>query len=145
MAMTIFAIGSLMIIPTIFAWVHANNLSMQRDGAGRIMESESAGLSQMAADQDPWTNTTNTAGNYDAARSTLAGISPSSLNDLGTAPGFSTPISRPSLGMTASVSYAVVGITDSGGNLLSRVMRLRVSWNGPDGSTYAEERLLQRQ
>jgi len=143
-AMAVFAIGSLMVIPTIFAWVQANNLSLQRDAAGRIMDSQSAGLSQMAPDQAPWTDIVNTAGNYQAARGILDSLTPSGLTDLGTAAGFATPVSRPSLGMTASVTYAVVGITDSGGNMLSRVMRLRVSWNGPAGSTHAEERLLQR-
>ncbi len=136
-ALTVFAIGTLMIVPTIFAWVQANNVSMQRDAAGRVLESRAADLSQMAPDVSPWTNQAGTADDSSQARGHLTAITASDLNDLGS-------VARPDVGLNASVKYAVVGITDSGGNLLSRVMRLRVEWDGPGGNRLAEEQWLQR-
>ncbi|MFA9461837.1 type IV pilus modification PilV family protein [Thiohalorhabdus sp. Cl-TMA] len=143
-ALTIFAIGTLMIVPTMFTWVRANSVSLQRDEAVRILQSQVAHLSQMSVDQAPWTDISNTASNYSQARDLLDGMSESALTDLGTASGFSTPVSTPSVGMTASVSYGVVGIVDAGGNTLSQVMRLRITWDGPAGSQLAEERLVER-
>lgn len=143
-AMTIFAIGALMIVPSMFAWVGANTISLQRDEAMLILDAHDAELDQMGVDRAPWDDVTTPVDDYDAARTQLDGMSPSSLTDIGTAPNFSTPIHRPDVSMTASVNYAVVAITDSGGNQISRVMRLRVGWNGPAGGSHAEERLLQR-
>jgi len=143
-ALTIFAIGTLMIVPTLFTWVQANSVSLQRDEAARMLESQVAHLAQMGPNQAPWTNVSNTAANFSQARTILDGMASSAMTDLGTAAGFATPLNRPSVGMTASVSYGVVGITDAGGNMLSRVMRLRIAWQGPAGNQLAEERLVQR-
>jgi type II secretory pathway pseudopilin PulG len=143
-AMVVFAVGVLMLLPSMFAWTRANTVSMQRDEIVRMMESEAAYLQQMGGGQLPWTNNINTAPNYSQALNTLDGLGTGALTDLGTAPGFNTPLISQNAGVTASALYAVVAITDSGGNVVSNVMRLQFQWQGPTGRTLSNQTIIQR-
>ena len=143
-ALTVFALGTLMILPSMFAWTRANSVSMQRDEVVRMLGSESAYLQQMDQGRNPWTNTVNTAPNLSQALGVLNGLGTGALTDMGTAPDFTTPLQSQAVGVSASALYGVVAITDSGGNVLSRVMRLQLQWQGPAGRPLSKETIIQR-
>lgn len=144
-AMTLFAIGALMLVPTMFAWVEANNLSMQKDEMSRILDSHRGTIRYMDWDHAVWDTTVSpsTAEGFSSARNILDSAS---LNDLGSISGFQTSVELGDMGVTASVRYGVVAITDSDGNVFSKLMRLQGSWQGQGraGNQRTEERLVQK-
>lgn len=135
-AMTIFAIGTIMIVPTMFAWVRANTVSIQRDQAARILGRAADTLAQQGWSSSEW-STANTASSLnDAIQSELD--NPSYTNWV------SYTASEVPYDAPTDVGYAVVGVNNSIGQEILRVMKLRIEWTGPIGNTLQETRLIQR-
>ena len=135
--MTIFAIGAVMVVPTMFAWVRANAVSMQRDEAARILDREGSVLLQGAWSTAEWSGQVGTTGSLATALETqLDGPAWSDWVTLGP--------SQTGLETTADVDYATVGITDGAGQQVARVMKLRIQWQGPASDTLQATRILQR-
>lgn len=135
--MTIFAIGAVMVVPTMFAWVRANAVSMQRDEAARILDREGSVLLQRAWSTGEWSGQVGTTGSLATALETqLDGPAWSDWVTLGP--------SQTGLETTADVDYATVGITDGAGQQVARVMKLRIQWQGPASDTLQATRILQR-
>lgn len=136
-AMSLFAIAATMVVPTMFAWVQANQLNLQRDRARQALDRIGDGYRQAGWSSGAWT-TAHTASNYDAAVNTvLPGLADSAYSDHGS-------VSLADTGRTADVDYAVVAVIDEQNRPVSRIMRLRAQWPGPAGNTRSEDRLLQR-
>ena len=136
-AMSLFAIAATMVVPTMFAWVQANQLSLQRDRARQALDRIGDEYLQADWESGAWT-TAHTASSYDAAVNTvLPGLSDSAYSDHGS-------VSLADTGRSADVDYAVVAVIDAQNRQVSRIMRLRAQWPGPAGNTRSEDRLLQR-
>lgn len=135
-AMTIFAIGAVMVVPTMYAWVRANTVSQQRDQAGRILDRAADTLAQQGWGSTEWsTGTTTSSFNY--AVETLLD-NPSYTNWV------SYTASQVPYGEPTDIGYAVVGITNSTGQPISRIMKVRIQWTGPAGNNLEQERIVQR-
>jgi len=132
MALTIFAIGALMLVPSLFAWVNANHLSMQRDEVMRILTQAEDRLAYTTSGS-VWSTAQNYS-SFNQGMSNLDSVGYTQWNNF----------DRPQLGINVSVARAVVGVTDSAGNVYSRIMRLRGTWQGPSGATLSATRTLQR-
>ncbi len=150
-ALTIFSIGALMVVPALFSWVQANTVSMQRDAIQRILSQAADTLSENPWDSGAWdpAKTATFGSTYNActqyqtfSRAVEEGLSAECLSasDWETYKGYS----RPDLGLqNIAVDYAVLEVTDRLDNP-SRVMKLRMTWQGPAGRTYKEEQFVQR-
>ncbi|MFP4560210.1 MAG: type II secretion system protein [Thiohalorhabdus sp.] len=131
LAMSVFAIGAAMLFPAIFAWVDATSLSLQRDEAMRVLtRSEDTLTYSTGSVWDPQA----TESQYETALETLDSASYSTWKEFAAA----------DLPTKYEVQTAVVGVTDTDGNVASRVMRIRVRWDRPGGGTESASRLLQR-
>jgi len=136
-AMTIFAIGTLMIVPSMFTWVRANAVSMQRDQAAQVLDGDADTLAAQSWDSTQWSNTNSTTNSLnDAIQNRLD--NPAYNNWI------SYNASQVPYDAQTDVDYAVVGVTNSVGQEVSRVMKVRIQWNGPAGNQLQETRILQR-
>lgn len=135
--MTIFAIGSLMIVPSMFTWVRANAVSMQRDQAAQVLDGDADTLAAQSWDSTEWSNTSSTTSSLnDAIQNQLNNPAYNNL--------VSYNASQVPYDAQTDVDFAVVGVTNSVGQEIARVMKVRVQWTGPAGNTLEETRLLQR-
>ena len=135
--MSLFAIAATMVVPTMFAWVQANQLAIQRDRARQVLDRVGDEYLQSGWDSGVW-STAHTASTFDAAvNSVLPGLSDSAYSDYGS-------VALADTGRSADVDFAVVAVLDAQNRPVSRIMRLRAQWPGPAGDTRSEDRLLQR-
>lgn len=136
-AMTVFAIGSMMIVPSMFTWVRANAVSMQRDQAAQVLDREADTLAAQSWDSTEWSNTTSTT-------SSLNDAIQNGLNNPAYTNWAAYNASQVPYDAATNVGYAVVGVTNSVGQEVSRVMKVRIQWTGPAGNQLQETRLIQR-
>jgi type II secretory pathway pseudopilin PulG len=143
-AMGLFAIASLMLIPAVFTWTYANNIGKQRQRATEILE---ATANQKR--QESWSNWSSpvTKSTYSAtlaaAQSCLGNqISSGSATCASGGIAFTFPdgVGRHS---GKEGGYAIAE-TVVDGQEVSRVMVLRLQWQDPRGATQAVNRVVQR-
>ncbi|KPV40629.1 hypothetical protein AN478_05520 [Thiohalorhabdus denitrificans] len=130
-AMSVFAIGAAMLFPAMYTWVEATGLSIQRDEAMRVLTRAEDTLTYSSG--AVW-DSQETYDRYDDALNGLGTVSYSQWDQF----------SPPDMPITYEVETAVVGVTDTAGNVASRVMRVRVQWTSPGGGTETASRILQR-
>lgn len=132
MAMGIFAIGAMMLLPAMYAWVDANAVSIQRDEAMRILAQSEDTLAH-SSPGSVWT-TEKDVDQFETALAELDNVSYSTWKTF-------TP---QDMGIDYTVETAAVGVLDSAGNIHSRVMRLRARWQDPTGGNLSATRTIQR-
>ncbi|MEF8793610.1 type II secretion system protein [Thiohalorhabdus sp.] len=139
-AMAVFAIGALMLVPTVATWMESNTGRMQQAEAARLLNAYEADISLRQWGDPVWGTTVGaTANNESQARNLLQGAVLQDINGVGG--NYSSPRQINDLGMTASINYGVVQV-NQGGSPVNRLMRLRVQWQGPNGDTLTQQRWL---
>ncbi|HKJ88998.1 MAG TPA: type II secretion system protein [Gammaproteobacteria bacterium] len=136
-AMTIFAIGSVMVVPTIYAWMHANIVTRQRDQAGRILDRTADTLAQQGWSSAEWSTVSATTSSYPYALGTAL-KNPTYNNWVSYSP------SQVALTTSVNIGYAVATITNDLNQPVSKIMKVRVQWTGPENNTLEETRIIQR-
>lgn len=132
LALTVFAIGAVMLLPAMYAWVDANSLSIQRDEAMRVLAQAEDVLAYSSSGGE-W-DTDRDVADFETALAELDNVTYSTWRTFSPA----------DMEINFTVQNAVVGVTDSGGNVKSRVMRLRANWDSPTGTNLSATRIVQR-
>lgn len=132
MALGIFAIGALMLLPSMYAWVDANAVSIQRDEAMRILAQAEDTLAY-SSPGSVW-STEKDVDQFETALDELDNVSYDPWKTF----------SPQDMAVDYTVETAAVGVLDSAGNVTSRIMRLRTEWQGPTGGNLSATRIVQR-
>lgn len=136
-AMAVFAVGALMVVPTIFALSGSNTVSMQRDRAGSLLDSAAGTLAQKGWDTTEWSDTSATTSDFNNAVETQ-------LDNPNYSSWASYTASEVPFQSAADVGYYTVEIVNDVGQPVARVMKVRLQWNGPNGNQLQETRIIQK-